>query len=262
MNKIHLSIFIIFFFIISSCKKEKPPLKAESCFLTQSNHQIGYDYYFPADKTFESDDQGRVIKMISKYAPLKESSATFTYSNSQIIETFTNTGGSKFTKIYKLDNQGRIVESNNYSGEFQLYYSYNKDGYLSKINYFVRNQLAYSRELVYTGGNLTKVIETEKNGIVLPDGNITIEYNDMGFKENFFIAYEYIPPGDDVSPVVLKYMGKSSKNLVSKIIASPKNINIYTYELDKKGNIIKLYHLNPGSANTYTPSSFSYNCKN
>lgn len=63
----------------------------------------------------------------------------------------------------------------------------------------------------------------------------------------------------DITPVVVKYFGKQSKNLVAKTTDLKESIS-YAYTMDTKENVQKVYLSNTNSDYNYS-ESFTYNCK-
>lgn len=264
MIKRTLILSIICLISLGSCKKSKPepvPVpEAEKCLLTQRIFESDFNSFPTTKSKYESDDKGRVVRIESQFSTVPEDITTFTYSGSQITEVLNTIEGKTYTRIYKLNSQGRVIESSNFYNPSLSRFTYNSEGYVIRIDYSEKNKPPGSAQLIYTNGNLTTIVYNDENGVPFPGASKTVEYNNIIANANLYIYYNYLSSGN-ASPVIVKYFGKQSKNMVAKAISGSKESITYTYKMDTRGNVQKVHlsHTNP----EYNYSeSFTYNCKN
>ncbi|TCC98657.1 DUF4595 domain-containing protein [Pedobacter hiemivivus] len=249
MKKSILMLSALCMLIVASCKKDKTDDKVADCLLTESTY-TGEDGH-TRNSIFTYNTEGKVIKVKGgEGGPNDDLEVTYTYSNSKIIEVQTQHGQS-FTITYTLDGQGRIVHQTNEQGYVDTYI-YNAEGYLVEIQgYNADATAAYNSKYSYTNGNLTSI----------DSGNsytINYIYGAELANDNFVNEEEF--PFDNV---LRKFFGKTSKNLVSKLVETSGSGNpfeeTYTYEKDANGNITKVSALS-NDGDSYTMVS-KYTCK-
>lgn len=199
-------------------------------------------------KTYEYDDKGRIVKTVTpsitetvKYYP-----GSITITDQYLMSTYyLNSSGlaasSKISSIIPIP--GQIGWDNNYS--------YNATGYL------IQTRSIFSR---LENGNLVRdtgfISFTIVNGNVTEywSGNVlnnTYEYTTLEAKENMAFTthplYQW------------PFLGKASKNLMSRMTGLPQGPSIFEYVLDAEKNIIerKEYRSgSPGAAILY----YTYQC--
>lgn len=189
--------------------------------------------------------------------------SNFTYTtNSITVKGYSNIE-------YTLDSKGRIAGSKGIqddAGYHNLVFTYNADGYLSKVTGGGDGYIA-TEEYSYAGGNLTtlKYSSTANN---VPDyafthtlsydagkpynsfSTATTDVSDlMSFSEGTSLGYLY----------EMGYLGKKSKNRITSIKNDKGETKTFSYDEDSKGNVTKVTA--KGNDDEALVYSMNYSCK-
>jgi hypothetical protein len=236
---------------LSSCKKmptppSLPPIS--NCKVIGIGYVSGYSF---DDFDVTYDNVGRIAKILSIYGG---SQTNYSYSATAITE---KNGFSGAVAVYELDATKRILKAylSAYPDEY-LKYSYNTDGYLSKVEAFSPYNEGYTYDLSYTNGNLTKFSEYYNQTILVEETTIDygidkalaitspalgyVDYLGIGepFQNKLYETFGFAYVGNGI--------GKVSKNQAVKSVTinlQPNNNKLisntdYTYTKDALGNII------------------------
>ncbi len=189
-------------------------------------------------ESYSYDDKGRLSK-IHTVSTEFIADHLYEYQADKIIVD----GKEKFS----LDAQGRIsgmIEP--YTGN-PITFTYNAEGYLSEMNMPKSGNTA---SFTYTDGNLTKVVKGSTT--------FNISYTNEPLKNDLLYGYIFknVFSMYDFSPsLVSQFLGKASKNSISKIEVSPKSQFIsdveFTYNKDADGNVTSFKAGNMGYDLTY-----------
>jgi len=236
-----LLLFFIFCCALFSCKKQG----SRDCKLISIQGQLPIA---GITKTYEYDDNGRIVKTVTpsiteavKYYP-----DSITITDRYLLSTYylNSSGLATSSKItYTIPIPGEIGWDNDYS--------YNADGYLIQArNIFSRME----------NGNLVKdtgfITFTIVNGNITEywNGNVlvnTYEYTTLEAKENMAFTthplYQW------------PFLGKASKNLMSRMTGLPQGPSTFDYVFDGEKNIIERKEFrsgSPGAAILY----YTYQC--
>lgn len=251
--------------MLGSCSKSndsKP--KEESCKVesVQTTTPAGDAW----SSSYTYDNQNRVKKTTYNSGDYE----TYTYQSDKITLESSSTGTYSSNAVYNLDSKGRIVKITANYGTTDL--KYNNDGYLSELKFTTTIETSdpsFTRTFEYAGGNLNKVTTQYDKGD-LKTSVYTISYSENSADEAslkiiggdyWFTDNIYVYLGD-----VANFLGKGSKNLISKIdiIDTDSNggssnfIINYTYQKDAKGNITSMKETQGTDERTY---NFTYTCK-
>ncbi|WEK18410.1 MAG: hypothetical protein P0Y49_16600 [Candidatus Pedobacter colombiensis] len=258
MKKSILMLSALCLLIVVSCKKNnKTDDQVSDCLLTENTYVDDAFGVENVSTLYSYDANGRMIGMKFRIGGVTENDeCLFTYSTTQIVKV-QKEGGDLFTTIYKLNDKGQII-SEQYDNDSSVgTYIYNADGYLVEVKY--GNMI--SRKYRYTNGNLTRVDNT--NG-----SYVDYTYNtELAANTGLFSKYHFNEARYTLDSPLKKYLGKQSKNLVSKVrynstlhdIGDDAYAETFTYEKDAKGNIIKI-RVVVNQNYKYTVSS-KYSCK-
>ena len=233
------SILCFLSFLFFSCKSE---IKKEAVILNNSatKQVIRINYADDPDgiKQFEYDEDGNVIRMIQA-----GDTAIFTYSATMITKRHTN------LKVhwdagtdYVLDAGGRIISAKILGAGDTIIsnfkYSYNADGYLSKIyREVVASKSITFNEFTYKDGNMIHMNEKNADGSVM--SNYVCEYYpDKVMNQNIFVQ-TFI---EDI--ISNGRFGKMSKNFVKN-----------SYSISIQGDTMS--HLNYTYENITEPKSMN-----
>lgn len=239
----NILIFFIAISIFLSCKKssnsdEQKDGTLNSCTLSEIAISNG-------DKiTFTHDDKAN-LKTVSYEN--ENITSTYTYTAATIIQN-SSAGSHNDTQTYLLDAQSRIKSQGNRT------FKYGAEGYLIEE--------AYEQTIIkynWTNGNLTKIERSDEWGIY---NTTNIEYSPESrptdFAGIFAIALRTDVRAED--GMLVRYFGKQSKNLISRITESYSSYRgSYTYSKDNKGNVIKMTRKDEnGKEIVY---SYKYTCR-
>lgn len=248
MKKQILMLSALAMFMITSCSKSKDEPKEEMvvCQLTQASlsgngETITHSYEFKDGKiTFVKAASDKVSHPLN-----------YSYNH-------TSTSISEGETMYTLDAQGRITSESGPEniGRYNKTYVYNNDGYLIEVKKDNTNDIT---KFTWTNGNLTKIEE-----VVNYDGTA---YSDITFYDyssdirptNF---YADVPDMPVVYNYIFKFMGKQTKNLVSKEryeIGTTGNMFIYGFDSNK--NVTSMTDKDETSGFVNGAYEFKYSCK-
>jgi hypothetical protein len=188
---------------------------------------------------FKYDSQGRIIECNGSYVWWnRDVKYTFEYFPDKIIvlrraKYYTDTYIDTDTYTYKLED-GVIVSSyyvDDHLGVCEEVYSYDKDKQLIKIQRTEGQSFSYET-FTWAGGNITTTYHSYESYPA------TYSYSDI---PNRFIGIA----DEDIDEEILLhwgYLGKTPKNLVSKIeqTNSSPNVENYIYEFDSEGYVTKV----------------------
>lgn len=245
---------------VASCKKSNDDEGTEtktSCQLTSSTNVItgGASGSF----SYNYDGDGKITKYVLTGVQ-NANTTVYTYSASQITEvtTYVNNGTpTTGTVIYNRDSQGRIISIHGSNSSTAVVsntnFIYNTDGYLSQSTYI--DNLSYTsnnpiiEKFTYANGNLIGIEEVD-------DNKATLTYGSQMANDNYIYPDRtaYLP--DEQFSPLRKFLGKQSKNLISKITVDNGDADTFTYQLDGNSNvsstnITSTYNSNFTQSNTY-----------
>lgn len=223
--------------IIISCSKDKSGAIPENkC--DYIKQMVLYNYLGnPSDWTsITYDNEGRVATVSGGGSDL----CTYKYTKTTIEAHSTDINGKKETKIYNLDNQGRITKASDKS-EFR----YNNEGYLIVYKSPVTNNGEHvglsNNTLTYDNGNLVKI--QGENGTV-NGSKITFTYYDKPVQE--LMGYNspllnVIGLRNEFILIQAGFFGKTSRNLMKTYRYDDEYPrDDIKYEYDSKGRISKM----------------------
>lgn len=238
-------------FVVVSCSKskEEPKEQAADCQLMQASVSGGGE---TITNSYEyNNGKITIVKSISVFNNGSPISKNYSYN-------YTSTSISHMESNYSLDAQGRIKNQSgsDHNGNFTKIYVYNNDGYLTEIKKDNTNEVT---KYTWTNGNLTKIEEVYSSG---GTSYIHIEFYEYGTELKPANFYADVPDLPIVYDYTFRYMGKQSKNLVSKIrYENGASSDIYSYGKDDKGNITSITQKEEGTLKTWSVYEFKYNCK-
>ena len=181
--------------------------------------------------TFEYDNQGRISKVYNDGCGVN-----YSYTTGKVKVQWDD-GGNIAPCIGYLNSDGYLskairVEGEHEYGEFTATYD---DKYL--ISADTPNSNLYKLEY-NSDGNLDNIKWPDKRGWkTVTKFQYTDEKNDANIDLTSYLA----PAGQEHTLFApYGFLGKRSKNLISKIIYSNTNSKVFTYERDKKGRISQI----------------------
>lgn len=229
---------------IASCKKDDTDDLGDNCMITQVANEGDIS-------KLTYDNLGRLVK-ISEIAG--DDGSTITYASNKI--TVKDDDTDDITEL-TLQN-GRVVKSMEVGDSDYEAYTYNSEGYLITIEQHdpaQSPQLESTTEITYSGGNISKVTETDSDGSV----EVTnYEYSADTAPSVLFTASPLFDLVENYFPGI--NYGKDSKNLRVKSTetstsndpnnpSTSKGISTFTYAKDAKGNYTTM---TINYTNTYT----------
>jgi len=194
------------------------------------------------------DDKGRVIKETYSISPTYgtqfHSFTNYEYTTKKISfygEVVAASGKDAYNGYYELDDKGRIIKSFNDDGSVDLIITYNANGYIATVDVAGEDFTSYT----YFDGYLIKAETKRKylNTIITEDFGYGVE----SLKNEQFDAKYFSYPGLNLPIQLAKYLGKNSKSVISKKIATRIQdndntkymyIDNYTFKKDSDGNLI------------------------
>lgn len=242
-------------FVVASCSKseEEPKTETESCQLTQASVTSGGE---TITNIYQYDGGGKITTVNSSSVFNNGTPNTSTYAFTYTADSF-----SDGDKTYALDAMGRIKSSTryykvnniNYIATFN--YTYNSDGYITEVKNSSTNEVT---KFTWTAGNLTKVEDSYMVGGVLSTNVQIYDYSTEVKPDNF---YSDVPDLPVPNTYIFKFMGKQSKNLISKVrYEGGSTAEILSYGKDSNGNITSLTEKEDGTAKTFGIYQFKYKC--
>lgn len=236
--------------IVVSCSKsrEEPKDENTACQLTESARSYS-DSDYKWNESFSYDDKGRIIKIVERDGT-DVGVIDYVYSATEIKQM-----DHGYILTYKLDANNRIVsDSEGYT------YSYDDKGYL--VGKSMNNGANYivTIKYTYTNDNLVKIVEEVFDNYVTTTYTDTYEYGTEEAGSNFINPWS----GDvglplELSGILGGYIGKSSKNLVTKHTGRYDS-GTFSYTKDVSGNITKTT-ISSTSGSSKTTIEHKYNCK-
>lgn len=234
--------------MLGSCSKSnddsKP--KEETC-RVESIQNVSDKGTFNWSKSYTYDEKGRM-----KTSDYKEEYngelvgyiEAFTYQSDKIIVE-----ADSDNELYNLDASGRIASITFEEGSTN--FSYNSEGYLSKItsSYNYSKPYTETSTLTYSNGNLIKIVTiSESSGSTLIERVSNITYTNesvkVGLVQDIVTDHLFELAHDGISENIAGFLGKRSKNLISKVDMLEKgygdesnHTTTYTYQKDTENNI-------------------------
>lgn len=254
--------------MLGSCSKSnddsKP--KEESC-KVESMQRKG-----EAEKTssFTYDDKGRIQKLDYNGDESFGYTKTFTYQTNKIVADYKYIGNNDtYNETYNLDAGGRIASIVLPDEGLTTSFSYNSEGYLSKIvltNNDSSDPYTETSTFTYSDGNLVKIVTVSEDSGSSSTWTENISYSDQSSRESLVqaVAVTRLLESSHFGVgyyEIINLFGKPSKNLISKVehAGSFPHTDTYTYQKDAKGNIISVKENSETfGATTY---NFTYSCK-
>lgn len=186
---------------IASCKKDDTvePITESTCKISQ------VDYFYNGTQDgfikFSYDNAGK----ITSYTDGTES-VPYTYTADKISVN------PKYDAYTVTLTNGRVTKQEYAAGTSIVNYSYNADGYLTQTQWYQNGILMGTEVLKYTNNNLTSVVDTRANGVVI---TTTFEFSTETAANNSLLVD---PLGDVVNYdfPTNGYYGKLSNNLMTK----------------------------------------------
>ncbi|WP_152620283.1 hypothetical protein [Pedobacter lusitanus] len=149
---------------------------------------------------------------------------------------------------------GRATKYTDGGSSYELY-SYNPEGYLSKVEFYVADKINTRYELKYTQDNLTTISQLYTNGSGGSESYNLAYSADL----NSYGAFMASPPAyffERLKVIPVQFLGKMSKNMVSKmnkileytsndgVKHKVEDIFVFTFEKDAKGNYVVIDNVN------------------
>ncbi|GAB0484603.1 hypothetical protein KML24008_11000 [Alistipes onderdonkii] len=187
---------------------------------------------------FEYDSQGRITKIYSD-----DFSTLFSYSTEgvKITERY---DGEDYIYSATLNGQGYIATLNDIDGSISNY-SYDKNGYLSKLTWGDDGDL----QCTWNNGDL---INEHRTGSDPMDYNY--EYTNYPAKPNidiFAFVYGYCHVDDPEYLGVGVLLGKKSAHLIKSLTSQSEAHYTFSYDLDGNGNPTKVTMTSESETTTY-----------
>ncbi len=255
IRNFYLSFFLCLL-LLNACKKDEqksPTSKVISMDYDTSSNNTGPTTFF------DYDNQGRIIAYLTKNEQSQslERIISVTFEKNKITVTRFPDSSSPTHSFSKLDNQGRIIESEVPGRGFSVFFNYNNDGYLSKFYY--KNGIENYTTITWDGPRIKKLFSAAvghesdgKNATVtyLNEQSDNIPLNAM-LMNSVLLGQQITNEG-----FISEFLGKKPAYLMERIDISYVNgyrdeYISFKYEKDEKGRISKLTRFHSGSNFTY-----------
>lgn len=187
---------------------------------------------------FEYDAQGRIAKIYSD-----DFSTLFSYATGR-VEITERYDGEDYIYSATLNGQGYIVTLNDIDGSTSNY-SYDKNGYLSKLTWGDDGNL----QCTWNNGNLVNEHRTGSDPM-----EYNYEYTNYPAKQNidiFAFVYGYCHVDDPEYLGVGGLLGKKNAHLIKSSTSQSEAHVTFSYELDGNGNPTKVTKTSESETTTY-----------